>query len=1012
MTLNQLYSASISSGLKMLGLLALFLPAWGMAQSNHFAYRQFTANDGLPSSEVYDILQDKLGYIWFSTDNGVSRFDGYSFQNYGVVQGLKEPVVFYMQEDREKGRIWMQSLAGRLYYFEKDSIYPFSGNRVLDSLGLEQFCEIPFYLDSLGSIYVSLSAHGLLQFDTTGKVDFLLSGHYSKSVYEIENRAILVFSDSVSRPVSVRNPEEVWNEKGQFPLDLYLNSGHYKMILPRKGYPAQSSAFRVDDKTVLLRIYEKLWAFQEGKLIWSIPYPDPINFWFKDQDGSIFLGLSARLGLRRYKSLEAIRTGIFESYLQGYSVSHFIVDQDGGYWFSTTEAGVFYLADPALKIYDQSIGLPVDYVSSIALKNQDACYIGLEGGGVVLLNTETEKISPLPNVGGWAYDLVYNQEADVLWAAINFKIYSFRENQWQICRDKLYPNNATRLGYQARRLHLSPQKSTLWATSSFGFNEINFEKGEVVFSSLHDLRNGTKAYNFRTLDAITTRNGQVFIANTNGLFELINQELVALNIDHPAFHARIEAIEELPDSTLVLGSKGYGLLFWKGDQIAVLTESDGLSANMIENLYAAGDGVLWVGTLNGLNKVNWSWDRAASIRVFSTANGFPTNEINCVKTRGDVVWVATTKGLVKFSWSQPRLHSPAPIIKVALASGGVFDPGRKAYVDYKENNLIIHFLSLNYKMNGQIPYRYRLNSDDWVFTKSTTVHFPSMQVGQQEFEVQAQNEDGIWSTSSFFVFQIMPPWWKSWWFKFLAFFTCISIGILIYQYRMRQLKHENDMQRQMVELERSALQAQMNPHFIFNCLNSIQNYILQNEKKEAILYLGRFATLVRSILNASASGNISLHEELKLLTNYLDLEKLRFKDRFIYTVELAPGLDTFDLRIPPLLVQPYVENAVLHGISGKKEGGIVRVCFEAKPGFLEVTIEDNGPGIQIENTTIPKNYKSFGISITRDRLKLLSGNPEGEAVHTENVLDENALICGTRVKVRIGLQKDNSHSEI
>jgi sensor histidine kinase YesM len=209
-------------------------------------------------------------------------------------------------------------------------------------------------------------------------------------------------------------------------------------------------------------------------------------------------------------------------------------------------------------------------------------------------------------------------------------------------------------------------------------------------------------------------------------------------------------------------------------------------------------------------------------------------------------------------------------------------------------------------------------------------------------------------------------------------------------------------------LERAALQAQMNPHFIFNCLNSIQNYILQSEKESAILYLGRFAGLVRSVLNASVSGKISLEEELSLLNNYLALEKLRFKDRFTYEVKVAENLNVFDVYIPPLLIQPYVENALLHGISGKVSGGEVSVFFEKKANDLEVSIQDNGVGMTGNGTKAKStiSHKSFGMSITRNRLELLKNKQENEVVHTRTIYDKHGQISGTKVTILIGLKQD------
>jgi LytS/YehU family sensor histidine kinase len=299
-----------------------------------------------------------------------------------------------------------------------------------------------------------------------------------------------------------------------------------------------------------------------------------------------------------------------------------------------------------------------------------------------------------------------------------------------------------------------------------------------------------------------------------------------------------------------------------------------------------------------------------------------------------------------------------------------------------------------------------MDKGPWIKTLNRSLHFPALSPGKRFFEVQAQNEGGQWSESASLHFVVNPSWWATWWAKTLYGLSLLTLISGIYIYRTQQLKKTYKIQLQMAELERSALQAQMNPHFIFNCLNSIQNYILQNEKESAIIYLGSFAKLIRSMLNASVAGKISLNEELQLLDNYLKMEKLRFKNRFEYEIDTSGIFDIYDIKIPPLLVQPFIENAVQHGISGRKNGGKVSVFFKEQGSFLLVTIEDNGGGIQPLNDK--KLHKSFGMSITRNRLNLLSGKKGLDFVRTETLLDEEGQNSGTRVLIRIDISA-NAH---
>lgn len=212
------------------------------------------------------------------------------------------------------------------------------------------------------------------------------------------------------------------------------------------------------------------------------------------------------------------------------------------------------------------------------------------------------------------------------------------------------------------------------------------------------------------------------------------------------------------------------------------------------------------------------------------------------------------------------------------------------------------------------------------------------------------------------------------------------------------------LENQIIYLERSALQAQMNPHFIFNSLNSIQNYIAKNDQLKAMDYLSGFAKLVRRILNASSEKIISIDEEISMLEGYLKLEKLRFKDKFDYKLSIPENLDIHNIGIPPLLIQPFVENAVIHGMKNLTEQGYILVKFIHQPPFLKVIIEDNGVGIDRNNKS---GHKSKGMSITQKRLAHLNKSKEELSIRIDNKKDLGINESGTIVTLMIITQQNN-----
>ncbi len=989
----------------------LGIAGWAGAQSPPPGYRQFTADDGLPSSEVYEVIQDRQGFLWFSTDNGVSRFNGYGFENFGALQGLADPVVFYLQEDTQ-GRTWMKGMSGRLYYFEKDSIHAFAGNGALDSLNERSMSgfNCNFYVDSTGQIFNSIFPVGLMRFSPGGNLAFLIKNDISNAVFLTENQSINVFCGGPSQTPQERAMEDSLNQIGQWSFGIQIGQRRFNYILPIASGGSYPDSWLFDKKTLVISGYGYLFGFEEGRLVWQVPFQEKIIAWHQDSRGGVYLGLGDREGARRYRSVADLPLGRYETLLKGYSVAHLLEDREGGFWFATTEAGVFYLPNPSVEIFDHSSGLPVNYITSIALKNEEEAFIGLEGGGILSLDARLKSESPVPSVGEKVADLAFDTQNNRLWgAAKDYTLQYFSNGKWhEMINAVATKEQKRRTNFAARHFHFSHDKRTIWATSHAGFFRINLSNATVDY-----LQNNLKQpqrYNTRTLDAYTASSGRTWVANIYGLFELKNDQLLPPNAQHPAFSNRIEAIEELLDGTLVLGSKGYGLVFWKGGQLATLTEADGLTANMIENLHVDGGGTLWAGTLNGLNKIKWRWEGEVFVEKITTAHGLPSNEITDVTTWDETIWVGTTKGLARFSAQAPNPVSNKPMLKSILTNRRPLDLSAPARLSFLENNLTINYFTINYKMNGRIPYRYRLNDDNWKQTFSTTLHFAALPPGDVVFEVQSQNEDGVWSESSAYGFTIRPPWYQTWWFA-TALAALLGLGIWgIIRYRTAQVRKEEKLKtafyKELSEKEMTALRSQMNPHFIFNCLNSINNLIVRNSGEMAASYVTKFSRLMRLVLDNSRQQRVPLEKELEALRLYMDMEALRFDGKFRYEVWVDDAVDEQYTQIPPLLIQPYVENAIWHGLMHKPEGGSVVVDVrQPTDDLLLIEITDDGVGreraAELESKTA-LTHKPQGSLITAERLKMLNlgNNQEGKVTFHDLVAADGQPI-GTRVVLEI-----------
>jgi len=968
------------------------------------AFRNYSTEHGLPSPEVYCAFQDSRGYMWFGTDNGAARFDGYAFRTYGPKDGLDGNVVFNIHEDGQK-RIWFGTITGEAFLLEAGRIRPYKYNGLVQQYRQERYADSELlYVHKNGTAYFELTGVGVLRIDPLGK-DSLISSSlpYATLVIELPGQGRLQ-TVRVNWPSA--NVEKRYFLDRTFPVEIVRPAFRAVKKLPvvqaEFNKILRAEATRSGHILVLGRGY---WHCLQGdSLLWSVPaatYPNEIRI---DEKDGIWLCLSQGQGLKYFPNTDALKNGRYSEFLKGYSISDYYKDTKGGVWVTTQEKGVFYYADFDLSVYDFQYGFSGAFVSTIAFIDDSTLYAGCENGDIFRVDLSENELVKVKNKP-WGYhneDMWYDPESQRLWCEGMY----LQDGQWHSLKLRKeyqdYISNSLLIRWDKIQKHGSRR---LLGCNFTGIHIVHLAQDSLGYvSSLHGLRERTFAVHS---DAV----GRVWVGNARGLFEFKGNRLEKIPASHPAFNRRIEDIVELDGGSvrqahagaLVLGTKGWGVVIWKSDTILSITEAEGLTSNMIEDLHVDDNNILWIGTLNGLNKAVPDAKGLPRIRRFTMANGLPSNEIYQIKSWRGQVWLCTAAGLARFHERAEDTLATAPELQHLRANGADMPLIAGQELQHGNNSLEFRFLAINFRQNGRIPYRYRLSkAAPWQYTQNLTANYPQLPPGSYHFEVQAQNEFGYWSPSAAYAFAILPPWWQTWWARALA--AGLALGGMFYYQRLRiaRLKKEAAIQQQIAGLERSALQAQMNPHFIFNCLNSIQNFILNNDKKKAVEFLARFARLVRHNLNASVQGRVSLAEEVQILENYLALERERFSQEIDYRITVEEGLEEEGITFPPLLIQPYVENAVVHGLAKKAGGGTVAIHFHKDNGALAVTIRDNGLGYRQDGNEAPSaRHRSVGMTITQKRLELLGGT-DGKAVQVEVLKGEDGEVLGTEVRVRVG----------
>lgn len=393
-------------------------------------------------------------------------------------------------------------------------------------------------------------------------------------------------------------------------------------------------------------------------------------------------------------------------------------------------------------------------------------------------------------------------------------------------------------------------------------------------------------------------------------------------------------------------------------------------------------------------------------------DGLPANEINDVLIVDHRVWVSSNKGVSFFdpdSINSSKIQLPIYLTKILINDKDT-SLLENYNLCYDQNNLKINFVGLGYKAAGQLTYRYKMIGLDtnWIYTKTREIQFTTLPANTYTLILNVINTDGSYSANEAVVhFEIALPFWKKWWFELGVLLLGSYIMFVLIRFRLKkvqQRKEKNaDLNKILMSLKLKALRAQMNPHFTFNVMNSIQHFIATNDGEAANRYLSRFSKLIRLILNNSEKNLVPIADEIKALELYLELEAMRFEERFEYKINVDSSIDILEMEIPSMLIQPYVENCIKHGILNSKRRGVILIDIQKHKNFLKCIIEDNGVG-RSNTVFINKNnsHKSFGTSITQERLAAI--NALNNSQLSENVIDlydDNGDPIGTRVEIFI-----------
>jgi ligand-binding sensor domain-containing protein len=880
----------------------------------------FTSADGLPSLEVHCIFQDSHGKIWCGTDVGVSCFDGVTFTNYTKRDNLPDHTIFGISEDR-KGRIWFRSYNGLLSWFDGQKIVQPPVNTIL-SHRLKGRTVMSEDMDDDETVWIGLKNEaGWLK---------ILPGY--TQVIEVDNaQNYLVVKEIRKGHLIARAP---YPSKG-FLFQPFESAEREVKEFAGSNWPY--TAARLSDSRYIIHFGNIRYTISPEKITRNIDSLEgSVSFIYPENDGSYWLCGSRPGGARLMRPGKG-KDEMVQHYLIDYDVTGCLRDHEGGLWFSTLENGLFYIPFPEMQdVYTLPLATG-DHVTALTNWPGGGVLAGTLRGNFFLATQgncnpwhevkalEGKTISCMSTNGN--YVLIGGTQ----WGAI----YNYTTHQSITLNERPLPKMTTikcAIAYDQQKWCAATISSLLWIDCKTG-------KIDTLLRLLPE----------RISSIARTRGDTLWLGGFSRLWMMIpGQAPVDWSARFPVLSQPDNLAGDTVTGKLWILSRSNGVFSLSNSIVSEIHVQQPTLPVICREMWLANHS-LWLGTNKGVWQLKTLPDGKAELRNFDHSNGLPANDINHISISGNRVWSSGNRMLFSFQQRDyPENKIPPQVCFRNIFCNDLVQENQRGTTEFPSDKNTFHFrlAGQTYKSFGHPVFLVRLlGIDQWHRVEETDITYYNLPPGEYRFIAYALNNSGIRSAAPVhYSFSILPPFWKRNWFIAIIIAVIILSTWLLVRNYLRRFRQEETYHRSMAELEISAIRAQMNPHFIFNAINSIYNFVLTADRKASAVYVARFARLIRNILEFASLKKITLEQELETLRLYMDIEQLRFREAFEYEIKIDSTIHTSSVQIVPLLLQPYIENAIWHGLSPKDGKGKLKITIEKKEDYLACMIDDNGVG--------------------------------------------------------------------
>jgi len=982
-------------------------------------FYNYSIAEGLPQSQVFAICQDSAGYIWAGTQGGgIAIFDGQKFKTLPIgLAALRSTFITYLYTASDY-TVWIGSTMG-LYSYKNEILLEIkpSGIKSMQVNCITQWDDKMI----IGSDKGLFTYHSVKNTLTSSSLEFKLSSIVND--VKIINNQLWVATDKGL--FIQKNPKALFTKVTGLPfpnINLLQSDDYGLVLLGIFGY----GIIKIDASSYkIISLYDNnLWAKTKSILI-----PDDDMIWLATENNGI-VKLNTCTG--EFSVLSE------DSGLSGSKIRALMEDSWGNIWIGTSGAGLIKKTNQLFKHHNMiDNGFGGNRVYAVTKDKTDKIWMAVSQD----------------NIG--YFDGFYFRKVNIDSLKIGVKIKTLAvdtsgalwigtEGKGVYCLDstgtKRFQTSDRSISDDWIIQLIADDNNKIWiATQSSGIQCI-IRDSDSTFQTLHFNKITGLPDQYIQSMAEDKKNGRIWFGCRNGSAGFIdkNNKIFVFDKKHGLPTKPVNCITLDKIGNCYLGIPGSGV-FWSpamatssNIKFSKIILNDKTYSTNIYSMACDSKANLWVGTENGVCKfsIGQVSDLMFDMQHFKREDGFLGIE-NCHNSisidDNDNIWFGTMNGLVYYNarfetgvQAPPKLRLSEillfnkPVGKSGYASyfSDISDAG-VSKLPYHQSHLSFSFDAVQINYPDKIRYRYMLKGTDpnWsTWSEEKRINFSGIAPGNYSFLVQSTFNEKQVSNTAQVHFIIAKPFWEENWFRLLLFLMGAGLIIVVIKIREAAIKkkvnaqsRELSLKNELLTLEQKALQLQMNPHFIFNALNSIQSLVVNNDPEAARAQIQNFALLMRGILNTSRSKTVSLQTEIDLLTKYLTMEQFCQKNKFNFSISISDEIITEETELPTMLIQPFVENAVIHGISHLSCPGDIKIRFELEDQTLTCIITDNGVGRKRASELSPskEGHTSLGMEVTGQRLETMKNKSKEAGKQIFDLYDDSGHAAGTKVILKI-----------